>query len=59
MVLRRMPSPSATASAPVSTASTPGMASAAAVSMPRITPCARGLRTTAMWVQLGRMWSSV
>ena len=40
-------SPSVAASAPVSTASTPGMARAAAVSIERIRACACGERTTA------------
>jgi hypothetical protein len=50
--------PSAARSAPVITASTPGAASAADVSMPRISACACGERSTTPWAWPGTSTSS-
>ena len=51
--------PALPSSAPVRTASTPGAAFAALVSMPRMRACAWGERSTKPWTWFGRLMSSL
>ena len=57
--LGRVPRPSASTSAPVNTATTPGAASASVVSTPAMRACGCGERTTQPWSWSGRLMSSV